>query len=431
MSTRKMLVIDTSVLLYDMRSIHSFPGNDVVIPLIVLDELDRFKEKPGLLGESARYVNRFLDNLREHGKLDQGITIPESDQTIRVALKTPRYDMLNDWDQDKGDNRIISIALGLKDENNDEDVIVKVITKDINLRVKCDALGIHAEDYFADHIDIEAEGEYKGWREIALMPEQIDDFYSSSFDVPKDLSLIENEFVVAKAGSSSFIALHKNGKFNKLNSKIESISKIEPKNKEQKFAIESLLREDIPLVTLTGLAGSGKTFLTLMAALEARNRGDYSRIVFTRSLQSVGKDMGYLPGDLKEKMAPWLAPIVDNFRHVFKDVTYFDMMIERGEIEIAPLSYIRGRTFNDSFVIVDEAQNATIHELKTIITRIGTNSKVVLLGDTDQIDTPYIGKNSNGLSIVINKFKKSPLHAHVHLARGQRSELASAASKIL
>ena len=429
MNNRKMLVIDTSVLLYDMRSIHSFPGNDVVIPLIVLDELDRFKEKPGLLGESARYINRFLDNLREHGKLDQGIIIPDSDQTIRVALKTPRYDILNDWDQDKGDNRIISVALGLKEDFPEDPV--KVVTKDINLRVKCDALGIRAEDYFADHIDIESEGEYTGWREIALMPEQIDQFYSSNFEAPKDLALIENEFVVAKSGSSSFIAQHRKGKFHKLNCKIESISKVEPKNKEQKFAIESLLHDDIPLVTLTGLAGSGKTFLTLMSALEAKNQGTYSRIVFTRSIQSVGKDMGYLPGDIKEKMAPWLAPIVDNFRHVFKDVTYFDMMIERGEIEIAPLSYIRGRTFNDCFVIVDEAQNATIHELKTIITRIGTNSKVVLLGDTDQIDTPYIGKNSNGLSIVINKFKNNSLHSHVHLARGQRSELASAASKIL
>jgi len=429
MKNRKMLVVDTSVLLYDMESIHSFPGNDVVLPLIVLDELDRFKEKPGLLGESARYVNRFLDNLREHGKLDQGITIPDSDQTIRVALKTPRYDLLNDWDQDKGDNRIISIALELKEENPAQSI--RVITKDINLRVKCDALGIQAEDYFADHIDIESEGEYTGWREIALLPEQIDKFYSSNFEAPKDLLLVENEFIVAKSGSSSFIAQHRNGKFHKLNCKIESISKVEPKNKEQKFAIESLLHDDIPLVTLTGLAGSGKTFLTLMAALEAQQEGKYSRIVFTRSIQSVGKDMGYLPGDLKEKMAPWLAPIVDNFRHVFKDVTYFDMMIERGEIEIAPLSYIRGRTFNDCFVIVDEAQNATIHELKTIITRIGTNSKVVLLGDTDQIDTPYIGKTSNGLSIVINKFKNNRLHSHVHLARGQRSELASAASKIL
>lgn len=428
MSNRKMLVVDTSVLLYDMKSIHSFPGNDVVIPLIVLDELDRFKEKPGLLGESARYINRFLDSLREHGGLDKGVTIPDIDQTIRVPLKTPRFDILNDWDQDKGDNRIISTALGLRGDKNKK---VKVITKDINLRVKCDALGIQAEDYFADHIDIEAEGEYTGWREIALLPEQIDSFYSSGLEVPKDLFLIENEFIVAKSGSSSFIARHKNGKFHKLNCKIESISKIDPRNKEQKFAIESLLDPDIPLVTLTGLAGSGKTFLTLMSALESRNSGMYNRIVFTRSLQSVGKDMGYLPGDVKEKMAPWLAPIVDNFRHVFKDVTYFDMMVDRGEIEIAPLSYIRGRTFNDSFVIVDEAQNATIHELKTIITRIGTNSKVVLLGDTDQIDTPYIGKNSNGLSIVINKFKHNDLHAHVHLARGQRSELASAASKIL
>lgn len=189
--------------------------------------------------------------------------------------------------------------------------------------------------------------------------------------------------------------------------------------------------ESIPIVTLTGLAGSGKTFLAIMAGLEMIQAGTYDRIVITRSIQPVGRDLGYLPGDVKEKMDPWLAPIMDNLRVAFKDTSYFSMMMEKGVIEIAPLSFIRGRTFNDAIVLVDEAQNATIHELKTIITRIGAGSKIVLLGDTDQIDTPYINKRSNGLSIVINKFAESYLHAHVHLQRGQRSEVATEASKIL
>jgi PhoH-like ATPase len=182
---------------------------------------------------------------------------------------------------------------------------------------------------------------------------------------------------------------------------------------------------------LTGIAGSGKTFLTLMAGLSGIYEKKYKRIVVTRSIQPVGRDLGYLPGDMDDKMDPWMAPLVDNFRHAFSDITYFSMMREKGTIDIAPLSYIRGRTFNDSFVIVDEAQNATIHELKTIVTRIGKGSKVVLLGDTDQVDTPYIDSRSNGLTIVIEKFRMESVSGHVRLSRGQRSELASLASKIL
>ena len=184
-------------------------------------------------------------------------------------------------------------------------------------------------------------------------------------------------------------------------------------------------------MTLTGLAGSGKTFLSLMAALEGLQEDRYSRIIITRSLQPVGRDIGYLPGDLKEKMDPWLAPIFDNIKHAFKDTTYVDIMMEKGTIEVAPLSFIRGRTFPNSFVLVDESQNASIHELKTIVTRVGENSKIVLLGDTDQIDTPYITKRSSGLNIVTEKFKKSSLHAHIHLPRGQRSNLATEASRLL
>ena len=185
------------------------------------------------------------------------------------------------------------------------------------------------------------------------------------------------------------------------------------------------------MVCLTGIAGSGKTFITLMSAIESLQAGRHERIVVTRSIQPVGRDLGYLPGDIKEKMAPWMAPLVDNFRYAFKDMSYFEMMVDKGQVEISPLSYIRGRTFSNSFVIVDEAQNTTIHELKTIITRVGENTKIVLLGDTDQVDTPYIDKRSNGLSIVINKFRESDLVAHVHLQKGERSALATLASKVL
>jgi len=431
MGNRKLLVLDTSVLLYDMHSIHSFPGNDVVLPLVVLDELDRFKDKPGLLGESARYVNRYLDALRDLGKLNESIPIPDSDQTIRVELRAPRLDEMTSLDYGKGDNRIIATALYLKKENPEKKV--KVVTKDINLRVKCDALEIVAEDYFNDHLDIDVSEEYTGWSSLPSPDEEIDNMYEKNeYEISSENSFLENEFILAKGNiSKSFLGIHKNGRILPLKRKVSHVIKLEPRNKEQKFAIEALLDPDIPLVTLTGLAGSGKTFITLMCALEGLQNNLYERIVITRSIQPVGRDLGYLPGDMSEKMNPWLAPIADNIKSAFRDTTYFDIMIEKHKIEIAPLAYIRGRTFNDSFVIVDEAQNATIHELKTIITRVGAGSKVVLLGDTDQIDTPYINKNSNGLSNVVERFKFSKNHAHVKLDKGQRSEIASEASRIL
>ena len=429
MSNRKIFVIDTSVLLYDMKSIHSFPGNDVVIPLIVLDELDRFKEKPGLIGESARYVNRFLDQLRALGDINKGIILVDNDQSIRVELRATDNKNLKGLDSSRGDNQIILTSLLLQEEL---DSSVKVITKDINLRVKCDAVGLKAEDYFKD--DLESDGDYYGWSDINLSKEKIDEFYSennSSEGVFVECDLFENHFVVANCGQQSLLAIHRDGIVYPLKHQINKTINLIPRNKEQRFAIEALMDPSIPLVTLTGLAGSGKTFLSLMAALEGLQEGTYKRIVITRSLQPVGRDIGYLPGGLEEKMDPWLAPIFDNVRHAFKDTTYFQAMLAKGQIEVAPLSFIRGRTFPDSFVLVDESQNASIHELKTIVTRVGENSKIVLLGDTDQIDTPYITKKSNGLSIVSEKFKNSPLHAQVHLPRGQRSNLATEASRLL
>lgn len=426
MSARKILVLDTSVLLYDKESIHSFNGNDVVIPLVVLDELDRFKEKPGLLGESARYVNRFLDFLRSMGRLDQGVMIEEEDQTVRVLIDDT--DPVNGLDDSLGDNQIISAALSLKTKEN----TVKVITKDINLRVKCDALGLEAEDYYKDHIIDEKVYEDEN-KIVNVTDTDINDLYSNGFVEVKEVDeFSENEFVVLNGNTQgkSALCIYKKGALCLLDKKKLSTD-VQPRNKEQTFALHVLNDDTVPLVCITGRAGSGKTFLTLMSGLDAMLSGKYERIVVTRNMEPVGRDIGFLPGDIKEKMEPWMSPLMDNFRHHFKDKTYFEAMIDKGQIEIAPLSFIRGRTFNNAFIIVDEAQNASIHELKTIITRIGEGSKIVLMGDTDQIDTPYLDKRSNGLSITIDRFNSSELAAYIYLERGERSPLATYASKVL
>lgn len=443
---RKTFILDTSVLLYDAAAIHSFPGNDIVLPLVVLEELDKFKERQGLVGENARYVNRFLDEMRSIPLDETGWrTKEEYDMRYRFELSNEIHECVPEgFDIGYNDNIIIGCALHLASKSEG----VFVITKDINLRVKCDAVGIGVEDYLKDRVEQDVDT-LSGWRQLELFPEDFSEFYENKkLETLEDLN--ENQFVIGKSDTNqSLLGIHKKGFIHPLRQKIEGIVHVEPRNAEQSFAIEALRDPNIPLVCLTGLAGSGKTFLALMAGLHGLKSGHtpagatlgvhlpenmkvgYDRLVISRTLQPVGKDLGFLPGTLEEKMQPWLMPILDNVRHAFKDTTYFNSMCERGEIEVAPIPYIRGRTFNGSFLIVDEAQNATVHELKTIITRMGQNSKIVLLGDVDQIDTPYIDRQSSGLSIVIDKFQNSHLCAHVNLSKGQRSDLASVASNML
>jgi PhoH-like ATPase len=429
-SKRKTFIIDTSVLLYDKHSIHSLPGNDIVIPIVVLDELDRFKEKQGLLGENARYVNRYLDNLRSLGSLHDGVEI-EDDQTIRVDIGT--HKVPESLDSSLGDNKIIACALACKNSSPNR---VTVITKDINFRVKCDSLGIYAEDYYRDRIVSDKSQMFSGVQEIELEDidsDLIEEFYSNSYIEAQDLpyETFENEFVILKSGSKSALGVNYDGRIQPLSDKISKVIGIGPRNKEQKFALDLLTRDDVRIVTMTGIAGSGKTFLTLMAGIAGLQDRKFERIVITRSLQTVGKEIGFLPGDVDDKLSPWLSPILDNFRQTFKDVSYFEAMRQKGQIEVSPLAFIRGRTFNNTYLIVDEAQNSTIHELKTIITRMGENSKIVLLGDTDQIDTPYLDSLSNGLTIVIEKFKAEKIAGHITMIKGERSELATLASRLL
>jgi len=438
MTTKKTFIVDTSVLLYDKEAIHSFGDNEVIIPLVVLDELDRFKDKKGLIGENARYINRYLDDLRSKGNLHQGVTL-DSGQTIKVELlgfdKVPVG-----LDPSTGDNKMISLALNLSHKKENPVILV---TKDINFRVKCDALNIKSEDYYRDKIAENKNELYKGHLELTLEDDDlIDDFYEEGFLNTKVLEekfkikIHENEFVCLKKNQKSMLGCNISGQIRKIISQKEIHDKhtgINSRSREQLYALNLLCRDEIKLVSLTGLAGSGKTFLTLMAGLAGINAGKYDRIVITRNIQPVGRDLGFLPGDMNEKMLPWIAPIMDNFRigTFDNDLKSFKSMRESGLIEIAPLSYMRGRTFNRTFLILDEAQNASIHELKTVITRVGDESKIVLLGDVDQIDTPYIDTLSNGLTIVAEKFKNAKIAGHVQLVKGERSELATLASKII
>lgn len=448
MTVRKIFIIDTSVLLYDRNSIHSFPENDVLIPLVVLDELDRFKDKKGLVGENARYVNRYLDNLRKQGSLHQGIEL-ENGQTVKVALTGFKKVPIG-LDPDYADNKMISLALSIQEQENQK---VILITKDINFRVKCDSLGITSEDYYKDKVISESEEVFKGYFEL-LVPDAtfISRLYSycggdesDAYDEFLDYCVesigrkpYENEYFCVKCGSSSFLGYNFENSIEKVSQSSELLEEfvsldIKAKNREQLFALNALLDPSLPLITISGLAGSGKTFITLMSAYALIKSGYYDRIVLTRNVQPVGRDIGFLPGTADEKMNPWIAPVMDNFRVGLKDnnLSLFKTLKEQGVIEIAPLSFIRGRTFNNSILIMDEAQNATIHELKTVITRMGENSKIILLGDVDQIDTPYIDSLSNGLTVVSEKFKKESCAAHISLRRGERSNLSAVAAKII
>ena len=398
-------------------------GNNLIIPFVVLEELDKFKDKSGLLGEAARQHNRFLDSLRENDGLNEGAYLEEHDIFIKVWLTQVDDDIADIVAPTSNDNLIVhALSILTKELGETNEVIL-----------------IKANDYYADYEFISKDFLYNGQKEISVSDDSIAKLYKSQklsdlSEFESNIKLYDNELVVLKGYSgSSALTFYSKKELHLLPSKEQLLSatSVEGKNKEQLHALWMLSSPNLPLVTMTGMPGSGKTFITLMAAIHLISQKKYKRIIFTRPIQPVGKDLGFLPGDINEKMAPWLSPIVDNFRNKFGDLSYFQTMLDNGIIDIAPLSYIRGRSLTDAIIIVDESQNATIHELKTGITRTGQNSKIVLLGDTDQVDLPYVDKFSNGLTIVIEKMKETDLHGHIHLDRGYRSDLASIAATLL
>lgn len=436
---KKTFILDTNVLLYDAECLLSFDDNNIIIPLIVLEELDDHKRRPDEVGKNARKSVRILDKLREQGSLSEGISLENGGTLTILGSEQITCPFPADLDESSVDNVILAMTKCLQ-QTREEKVIL--VTKDINVRVKCDALGITCEDFNKHKIIEKSEGLYTGVRRCEAPQKTIDQIYTDrEIAVPKDIiqdEIYANEFIVFKdsmSGQGSAIARYmKKTETIRLIPEIKSSWGLIPRNKEQKFSFDILFDDNIKLVTLVGKAGTGKTLLAASAALEQSlsKNAKYKKVVISRPIQAVGKDIGYLPGDLYDKMAPWISPIRDNLRYLFgDDKDTLDMYIESGKIEIEAITYIRGRSISDAIIIIDEAQNLTTHELKTIITRVGENTKIILTGDVDQIDNTYLDATSNGLSYTVEKFKEYDIAAHVTLLKGERSELASLGAEIL
>jgi PhoH-like ATPase len=437
---KKVFVLDTNVLLHDPRAIFSFEENDVVIPIVVIEELDKFKKGIDEIGRNARQISRILDEYRQKGKLSQGVKL-EGGGDLWVELNHQSPERLpNELIATKADNRILATALNLKHD----DLPVVLVTKDTNLRIKADALGLRAEDYESDMITLDEL--YSGEKELMVDPGAIDEFYAKGELPPADPKPYPNQFALIKnSANPSQTALARYNQQKRalvpiLGTK-HGVWGITARNKQQQFALDLLLNDDVRLVTLVGRAGTGKTLLALAAGLEKTIEARaFQRLVVSRPVFPLGKDIGFLPGDIEEKLRPWMQPIRDNLDFLMgasavagraKGKKDLQSLFDLGMIEVEPLTYIRGRSMPNQYLIVDEAQNLTPHEIKTIITRAGEGTKVVLTGDPYQIDNPYIDSSSNGLTFVVDRFKEEPIAGHITLVKGERSDLAELAATLL
>src|SRR4030067_1679714 len=436
----KNFVLDTNVLLHDPSALFKFRDNRIIIPITVIEELDRFKKDLNMLGRNARTVSKYIDRMREEGSLAEGVPI-ETGGVLRVAFDGDGARLLPaELHGNREDNQILAVALGEK--VRDRNIPVVVVSKDTNLRIKADSLGLRAEDYESDRVDIEEL--YQGHREVPVDKAWIDAFYTAgeSAAPPGAEGLKPNEYLVLR-NSSSHSALARYDPARKqvrvLPSFKEDVWGVRPRNKEQHFALDILLDDSVKLVTLAGKAGTGKTLLAIAAGLRKTSDEEvYQRLLVSRPVFPMGKDIGFLPGDVEEKLKPWMQPIFDTVEYLFghrpphrRVSRGYQELISLGILEIEPLTYIRGRSIPNQYIIIDEAQNLSPHEVKTILTRAGENSKVVLTGDPYQIDTPFVDSASNGLSCIAEKFKGESIAGHVLLMKGERSPLAELAANIL
>jgi PhoH-like ATPase len=438
---KKLFIIDTNVLLHDYKCIYNFEENDVIIPIVVLEELDKFKRGNDLINFHAREFTRELDKLSGDLLLTANIPLGENLGNLHIETGKDFSDKVNQsFPERTADHRILAIADYVCGANKDKTVVL--ITKDINLRMKAKSLGIIAQDYENDKV-ANIDDLYKGIRilegvnqeSISKLYEVPDGVSSSEFNLEQNLT--GHQFFIMKNNGSSALA-----HYNPVNKCLSRVIKqttygIEPRNAEQTFALEALSNPDIQLVSLTGKAGTGKTLLALAAALQQHKR--YKQIFLARPIVPLAnRDLGFLPGDVKEKMDPYMQPLYDNltvikhkFSHQSPEFLRINDMMKEDKLVITPLAYIRGRSLSSIFFIVDEAQNLTPHEIKTIITRAGEGTKMVFTGDIEQIDSPYLDIASNGLSYLSDKMKDQDIFAHVNLVKGERSFLAELASKLL
>ena len=439
MSKRKY-VIDTSVFLTDHNSIIKFGSHDIIIPLKVLEEIDKHKKRQDSVGSNARNIVRFLDKIREKGTLHEGVSLGDNKGMVYSKGYDPAF-IPAELDKKNADHIIIATALTERASSQEEVVLV---TRDIQLRVICDSLGLKCEGYESDQVVTTAEKLYDGFIEIIVPDSIIEDFYEKQPVYVDDtltdgLSLHKNQFIMLtsevdpkKTALAFFkwydfpvreVVKYKNG-----------IWGVKARNKEQAFGLDMLMNPNIPLVSIIGKAGSGKSLISLASGLEQVIGKDsqYKRLIVSRPVQPMGKDIGFLPGDINDKMIPWLMPVQDNLQFLMgDDRATLEMYIENGTIEIEALTYIRGRSISNAFIIIDECQNLSAHEIKTIITRVGENTKIVFTGDIEQIDNVYVDATTNGLSYVVEKMKDQEISGHITLKKGERSKVATIAASIL
>ena len=439
--TVKHFVLDTNVLLYDPHAVFKFEENEIIIPITVIEEIDRFKKDMNETGRNARQISRILDDFRKQGSLAAGIAL-ESGGTLRVELYNTELAKLlpPELSEQRGDNRILAVAVDIKNRNGRAPVIL--VTKDTNLRIKADAVGLKAEDYESDKVQIEEL--YSGFVEVEVGPDIVDRFYGQGW-VEVTEPLYPNQFVTLRDSvNPSHTAI---GKYNAEQKRVvpllkvgkEGVWSIHPRNREQAFALDALLDDGVKIVTLVGKAGTGKTLLAIAAGLQKTAEDNvYNRLLVSRPVFPMGRDLGFLPGDIEEKLAPWMQPIFDNVELLLsgheaekRHSKGYRELMAMGIMEIEPLTYIRGRPIPNQYLIVDEAQNLTPHEIKTIVTRAGEGTKVILTGDPYQIDNPYVDSSSNGLTYLVERFKGQAISAHVTMTKGERSELAELAANLL
>jgi PhoH-like ATPase len=442
---KKIYVLDTNVLLQDPNAVFAFEDNIIIIPAIVLEEIDSKKRLADEIGRNARFVSRLLDGFRNQGKLQEGVLL-ENGGTIKVELNHRSFAKLQEtFAEMSNDNRIIAVALNyaLEEQGKPEPKPVIIVSKDTLVRIKADVLGITAQDYLSDRI-VSLTDMYAGCLTILTHPAIIDEFYSyrylSTSSLQLNYSLHPHEFVILKdelgTSKSALLKVNADGKrLEPLFLSNDPIWGIGARNVQQRMALELLLNDEIPLVTLTGKAGTGKTLLALAAGLmKIEDEHKYKKMLIARPVVPMGKDIGYLPGEKNEKLRPWMQPIFDNLEFLFDTKKTGDIekiLAGMGSIEVEALTYIRGRSIPGQFIIIDEAQNLSRHEVKTIVSRVGEGSKIILVGDPDQIDHPYLDASSNGLTYVVERFKNEAISGHITLERGERSNLAQLAADLL
>lgn len=436
---KKTFILDTNVLLHDPRSMFSFADNNIIIPIYAVEEIDNFKKELSELGQNARQVSRYLDELRSAGSLAEGVPI-ESGGTLKVATSSRM--LPPEFTSDRGqDSRILAVAFDAQEKLRNKQEVV-LITQDTNLRIRSDAMGIKSENFEPEPTSIDEL--YTGYSEVDIEREHIDHLYKNN-SLHIESKLLNNQFVILKdqSNASHSALARKNSQTGTLKTIIKPSTEvwgISARNKEQVFALDLLLDDSIQLVTLVGKAGTGKTLLAIAAGLHlVSDERKYQRLLVSRPIFPLGRDLGYLPGTLEEKLNPWMQPIFDNVEFIMGRTHFsrqhnkrsYQELIDLDLLQIEPLTYIRGRSIASQFMIVDEAQNLTPHEVKTIISRAGDGTKIILTGDPYQIDHPYVDSTNNGLVHVVNRFKNQGLFGHIRLKKGERSVLAEAAANLL